>query len=72
MRKVGVEEELVLVDPETGELANAAGHVLHEHRSEGRGADRAAAADLEGELLRHMVETHTDPSGNVQMAVASK
>ena len=34
VRKVGVEEELLLVDPETGELANAAGAVLHEHRAE--------------------------------------
>jgi carboxylate-amine ligase len=66
IRKVGVEEELLLVDPETGELANAAGHVLHEHRTE-RGDDPApdAAGDLEGELLRHMVETHTDPSADL-------
>jgi carboxylate-amine ligase len=63
VRTVGVEEELLLVHPETGELANAAGAVLHEHRSE-RDVERSAAAsrDLEGELLRHMVETHTDPS----------
>ena len=60
VRKVGVEEELLLVDPVTGELANAAGRVLHEHRT-----DRAddplpePSRDLEGELLRHMVETHT-------------
>jgi carboxylate-amine ligase len=62
VRKVGVEEELLLVDPETGELANAAGHVLHEHRTERRDAPPSlASSDLEGELLRHMVETHTDP-----------
>ena len=62
VRKVGVEEELLLVDPGTGELANAAGHVLHEHRTD-RHDDRASSAstDLEGELLRHMLETHTDP-----------
>jgi carboxylate-amine ligase len=65
VRKVGVEEELLLVDPETGELANAAGQVLHEHRTERRGDERAAADDLEGELLRHMVETHTDPSADL-------
>ena len=36
VRKVGLEEELLLVHPETGELANAAGAVLHDHRV-GRG-----------------------------------
>jgi carboxylate-amine ligase len=65
VRKVGVEEELLLVDPETGELANAAGAVLHEHRSEHADDSGRAAEDLEGELLRHMVETHTDPSGDL-------
>jgi carboxylate-amine ligase len=64
-RKVGVEEELLLVDPETGELANAAGHVLHEHRTEHHDEERPAAQELEGELLRHMVETHTDPSSDL-------
>ena len=62
IRKVGVEEELLLVHPDTGELANAAGSVLHGHRTEQGGDERPAAEDLEGELLRHMVETHTDPA----------
>jgi carboxylate-amine ligase len=62
VRKVGVEEELLLVDPETGELANAAGQVLHQHRNERRDEQRPAAQELEGELLRHMLETHTEPS----------
>ena len=66
MRKVGVEEELLLVDPETGELANAAGAVLHEHRTErGEAPAPSPSRDLEGELLRHMVETHTDPSADL-------
>jgi glutamate---cysteine ligase / carboxylate-amine ligase len=65
VRKVGVEEELLLVDPATGERANAAGSVLHEHRSERRDEDGPAAEDLEGELLQHMVETHTDPSDDL-------
>jgi glutamate---cysteine ligase / carboxylate-amine ligase len=62
VRQVGVEEELLLVDPDTRELANGAGAVLHTHRTErdDESAD-GAPADLEGELLRHMVETHTDP-----------
>lgn len=63
MRKVGVEEELLLVDPASGGLANAAGHVLHEHRNRRHGRPLAdASSDIEGELLRHMLETHTDPA----------
>jgi carboxylate-amine ligase len=62
VRKVGVEEELLLVDPRTGELAHASGAVLHGHRNQRTAAPRRAARDLEGELLRHMVETHTDPA----------
>src|SRR3954463_5712896 len=63
VRKVGVEEELLLVDPGTGELANAAGRVLHEHRADrGDEVRPEPSRDLEGELLRHMVETHTAPT----------
>src|SRR4051794_37702298 len=63
VRQVGVEEELLLVHPETRELANAAGAVLHTHRTEpDAGSAGGAPGDLEGELLRHMVETHTDPA----------
>jgi carboxylate-amine ligase len=63
IRKVGVEEELLLVDPATGELANSAGQVLHEHRTDrGDAPPPRSSRDLEGELLRHMIETHTDPS----------
>jgi carboxylate-amine ligase len=66
VRRVGVEEELLLVHPATGELANAAGAVLHEHRTEHGEEHDSAAEDLEGELLRHMVETHTDPSADLR------
>jgi carboxylate-amine ligase len=66
VRKVGVEEEMLLVDPETGELANASGQVLHEHRAERHDTPPPSAPDdLEGELLRHMVETHTDPESDL-------
>jgi carboxylate-amine ligase len=65
VRKVGIEEELLLVDPGTGEMCNLSRSVLHQHRS-GAGPDPASLpadgpADLDGELLLHMVETHTDP-----------
>jgi carboxylate-amine ligase len=62
VRKIGLEEELLLVHPETGELANAAGAVLHDHRvSRGDAPPAWATVILEGELLRDMLETHTDP-----------
>ena len=60
MRRVGVEEELLLVDPESGHLRSVSAHVLHQHRVASRN-DAPATDDLEGELLQHMVETHTDP-----------
>lgn len=67
VRKVGLEEELLLVHPETGELANAAGAVLHDHRAQ-RGGEPPAWATmvLEGELLRDMLETHTDPGEDLE------
>ena len=66
VRKVGVEEELLLVHPETGELANAAGAVLHDHRARQDDEPPAwASTGLEGELLRDMLETHTDPTDSL-------
>jgi carboxylate-amine ligase len=66
VRKVGVEEEVLLVDRDTGELANASGRVLHRRRTEHHDTPAPSAADdLEGELLRHMVETHTDPAAEL-------
>ncbi|MGA8245935.1 MAG: glutamate--cysteine ligase, partial [Nocardioides sp.] len=63
MRKVGIEEELLLVHPETGELANAAAAVLHDHRTVHDDSPPAwATTVLEGELLRDMLETQTDPT----------
>jgi carboxylate-amine ligase len=63
VRKVGVEEELLLVHPETGELANAAAAVLHDHRTvQGDAPPAWATTALDGELLRDMIETRTDPT----------
>jgi len=67
VRKVGLEEELLLVHPETGELANAAGAVLHDHRAARGDAPPAwATMVLESEFLRDMLETHTDPTEDLQ------
>lgn len=60
VRKVGIEEELLLVDPETGALANVATRVLHEHRA-GGAEPEATDVELEPELLQHMIEIQSDP-----------
>ena len=63
-RTVGVEEELLLLDPETRQVAAAAPSVLkefHEH-GHGRRLPRAAADELDHELFRHQLETRTDPA----------
>ncbi|HEX6149657.1 carboxylate-amine ligase [Nocardioides sp.] len=61
VRKVGVEEELLLVDPATGELRALSRRVLHEHRASTAGRRDEAFTDLDEELLQHMVETRTAP-----------
>jgi carboxylate-amine ligase len=56
-RSVGVEEELLLVDPETGQPSAVAGSVM-------RAAEQDPAADdevLEFELQRQQLETNTEP-----------
>lgn len=61
MRKVGVEEELLLVDPATGELRAVSRRVLHEHRVSPAAKLDGAHTDLDAELQQHMVETRTEP-----------
>lgn len=64
-RKVGVEEELLLVDPGTGERLDVSRRVLHEHRALPEGSKEDAASDLDHELLQHMVETRTDATADL-------
>ena len=62
-RTVGVEEELLLFDPESREVRAGAPTVLkhfHEH-GHGRRPPRAATDELDHELFRHQLETRTDP-----------
>jgi carboxylate-amine ligase len=62
-RKVGVEEELLLIDPETRCVTSRAPEVLKEFREHGRGRLRSVATDeLDQELFRHQLETRTDPT----------
>jgi glutamate---cysteine ligase / carboxylate-amine ligase len=67
MRTVGVEEELLLVDPVSGEPLSAAATVLRvdQHRSEGAATDHPeeeqVGGTLEGELHQQQLETDTRP-----------
>src|SRR5207248_3785673 len=53
-RSVGVEEEFLLVEPETGHPKAVAGTVL-------QAAGPAAGTDLEGELQQQQLETNSRP-----------
>ncbi|GAA3820869.1 glutamate--cysteine ligase [Nocardioides panacisoli] len=58
-RTVGVEEELLLVDPATREVAPRSGQVL-------AAAEAQPHADLlDHELFRHQVETQTEPTADL-------
>ena len=62
MRTLGVEEELLLVDPETRQLGSRSPQVLKEFREHGAGSEPAVADDdLDSELFRHQVEIRTRP-----------
>lgn len=67
VRTVGVEEELLLLDPATREVVAAAPALLKEFREHGAGRrpPRAATDELDQELFRHQLETRTDPSTDV-------
>ena len=71
--RVGVEEELLLVDPATREpWPRGAREVLKEFREHGPRPRAAAAAtdELDQELFRHQLETRTDPTRDVDDAFA--
>jgi carboxylate-amine ligase len=62
-RSLGVEEELLVVDPHTWSATSRAREVLkshaeHQHRDRVTGS---AHDDLDHELFRHQLETRTDP-----------
>jgi carboxylate-amine ligase len=63
VRTVGVEEELLLVDPETRAVSARSAEVLKANREHGSGRHPSASSDeLDQELFLHMIETRTDPS----------
>jgi len=60
LRKVGVEEELMLVDPATGMLTAVAGHALRAHEQGG-----TEEAPVEPELFLQQIESQTPPSADL-------
>lgn len=67
VRTVGVEEELLLVDPETRAVSARSAEVLKVNREHGGGRRPSAASDeLDQELFLHQVETRTDPATDLE------
>ncbi len=63
VRTVGIEEEFLLVDPETGRLVEGAEAVLRNVRE--HDPSEAELDVVDRELLRHMLEIRTQPSTDV-------
>ncbi len=61
-RTVGVEEELLVVDPATRSVTSRAGEVLEEDAEHG-------SNELDKELFRHQVELRTEPTRDVDEVV---
>jgi carboxylate-amine ligase len=69
-RTVGVEEELLLIDPATRSASSRAREVLQEHARHGRDATPHRASDeLDKELFRHQLEIRSEPSSDVEQVV---
>ncbi len=65
-RTVGVEEELLVVDPETRAVTSRAREILREHADRAGGdGPRRASDELDKELFRHQLEIRTDPARDV-------
>lgn len=63
VRTVGVEEELLLIDPETRAVSARSVEVLKANREHGSGRHpRASSDELDQELFLHQIETRTDPT----------
>lgn len=70
-RTLGIEEELLLVDPQTRRITAGSAQVLKSFREHGRGRHASVATDeLDQELFRHQLETRTDPTASTEDALA--
>lgn len=67
-RTLGIEEELLVVDPASRSATSQAGAVLREHRT--RDVEDGEPSPLDPELFRHQLETRSDPTTDVTRAVA--
>lgn len=66
MRSVGVEEELLLVDPDSGQALALAGEVLRDAAD----GEPAAEQPFSSELMREQVETNTRPCATLDELAA--
>jgi carboxylate-amine ligase len=64
-RTVGVEEELLVIDPTTRSVTSRARQVVREHDERRRNAPRRASDELDKELFRHQLEIRTDPTHEI-------
>lgn len=62
LRTVGIEEELLVVDPASGVAVPRAAQVRTAHAQRRTSGEHDAADELDRELFRHQVETRTEPS----------
>jgi glutamate---cysteine ligase / carboxylate-amine ligase len=68
-RTVGVEEELLVVDPATRAVTSRAREVLKEHDERRGNAPGRASDELDKELFRHQLEIRTEPTLDVDVIV---
>jgi glutamate---cysteine ligase / carboxylate-amine ligase len=73
-RTVGVEEELLLIDPATRSVSSRARDVLREHAAEqaqhAGGTQEHVSDQLDKELFRHQLEIRSAPSRDLDLVVA--
>lgn len=69
-RSVGVEEELLVVDPATRSVSSRARELLKGHEERRGDASGRASDELDKELFRHQLEIRTDPTHDVGVIVA--
>ena len=68
---MGVEEELLVVDPATRTVTSRAREVVRQNDEHGRGSSPDRASDeVDKELFRHQLEIRTDPTLDVDDAIA--
>jgi glutamate---cysteine ligase / carboxylate-amine ligase len=71
VRTVGIEEELLLIDPATRQIGSRSPQVLKQFREHGAGRDPSVPDDeVDSEFYRHQVEIRTQPAADLDDARA--